>query len=167
MLTFQTNQNFVCQKRQKPPSRMQKKHQLRGFDICRIFQVHSYGAVHLHTGTANIQIFLENHYLYNKNDLRIHSCFDRQANSRKPAVRDRELLQEKADRCRPIHRGDDKRDERCRQEKARYITKEDEEGRYPYSLGNIQTGQTVAGGYVHSRQSDEEENPSNNREGRL
>jgi UDP-galactopyranose mutase len=35
-------------------------------------QVHSYGAVHLHTGTANILIFLENHYLYNKNDLRIH-----------------------------------------------------------------------------------------------
>ena len=47
------------------------------------------------------------------------------------------------------------------------LLNEDEEGRYPYSLGNIQTGQTVAGGYVHSRQSDEEENPSNNREGRL
>lgn len=47
------------------------------------------------------------------------------------------------------------------------LAKADEEGRYPYSLGNIQTGQAVAGGYVHSRQPDEKENSSNHRQGRL
>ena len=39
--------------------------------------------------------------------------------------------------------------DKINQSAASQIAKEDEEGRYPYSLGNIQIRQTVAGGYVY------------------